>query len=148
MAGWQENGSSYYPKKCLIPTMDFSNIQQCKQPKINVIFSSLQFQRSSWSCFILFRDNYTLQINPFSGVCNEEHLNYFKFIGRIAGMAVYHGKLLDGEKRQNTISKNMKSWNKTILNGRKRKSRTKYWVELDYFLFNSNSKIKISKSMK
>lgn len=41
-------------------------------------------------------DNYTLQINPYSGVCNEEHLNYFKFIGRIAGMAVYHGKLLDG----------------------------------------------------
>lgn len=29
-------------------------------------------------------------------MCNEEHLNYFKFIGRIAGMAVYHGKLLDG----------------------------------------------------
>lgn len=40
-------------------------------------------------------DNYTLQINPNSGVCNEEHLNYFKFIGRVAGMAVYHGKLLD-----------------------------------------------------
>nr|CAH7712862.1 unnamed protein product [Callosobruchus chinensis] len=40
-------------------------------------------------------DNYTLQINPFSGVCNEEHLSYFKFIGRVAGMAVYHGKLLD-----------------------------------------------------
>lgn len=40
-------------------------------------------------------DNYTLQINPCSGVCNEEHLNYFKFIGRVAGMAVYHGKLLD-----------------------------------------------------
>ncbi|XP_017781172.1 PREDICTED: E3 ubiquitin-protein ligase Nedd-4 isoform X3 [Nicrophorus vespilloides] len=40
-------------------------------------------------------DNYTLQINPSSGMCNEEHLNYFKFIGRIAGMAVYHGKLLD-----------------------------------------------------
>ncbi|KAK9693820.1 HECT-domain (ubiquitin-transferase) [Popillia japonica] len=40
-------------------------------------------------------DNYTLQINPFSGMCNEEHLNYFKFIGRTAGMAVYHGKLLD-----------------------------------------------------
>lgn len=30
-------------------------------------------------------------------MCNEEHLNYFKFIGRIAGMAVYHGKLLDGK---------------------------------------------------
>jgi len=40
-------------------------------------------------------DNYTLQINPNSGLCNEEHLSYFKFIGRLAGMAVYHGKLLD-----------------------------------------------------
>uniref|UniRef100_A0A4W3GF17 HECT-type E3 ubiquitin transferase n=1 Tax=Callorhinchus milii TaxID=7868 RepID=A0A4W3GF17_CALMI len=41
-------------------------------------------------------DNYTLQINPNSGLCNEDHLSYFKFIGRAAGMAVYHGKLLDG----------------------------------------------------
>uniref|UniRef100_A0A8P4GH37 HECT-type E3 ubiquitin transferase n=1 Tax=Dicentrarchus labrax TaxID=13489 RepID=A0A8P4GH37_DICLA len=40
-------------------------------------------------------DNYTLQINPNSGLCNEDHLPYFKFIGRVAGMAVYHGKLLD-----------------------------------------------------
>ncbi|KAM7015209.1 E3 ubiquitin-protein ligase NEDD4-like [Tautogolabrus adspersus] len=40
-------------------------------------------------------DNYTLQINPNSGLCNEDHLTYFKFIGRVAGMAVYHGKLLD-----------------------------------------------------
>ncbi|XP_036094390.1 E3 ubiquitin-protein ligase NEDD4 isoform X2 [Rousettus aegyptiacus] len=41
-------------------------------------------------------DNYTLQINPNSGLCNEDHLSYFCFIGRVAGMAVYHGKLLDG----------------------------------------------------
>lgn len=41
------------------------------------------------------RDNYTLQINPNSGLCNEDHILYFKFIGRVAGMAVYHGKLLD-----------------------------------------------------
>uniref|UniRef100_A0A8D2LUW1 E3 ubiquitin-protein ligase n=1 Tax=Varanus komodoensis TaxID=61221 RepID=A0A8D2LUW1_VARKO len=41
-------------------------------------------------------DNYTLQINPNSGLCNEDHLSYFRFIGRVAGMAVYHGKLLDG----------------------------------------------------
>lgn len=40
-------------------------------------------------------DNYTLQINPISGLCNEEHLSYFKFIGRVAAMAIYHGKLLD-----------------------------------------------------
>nr|XP_056721637.1 E3 ubiquitin-protein ligase NEDD4 [Euleptes europaea] len=41
-------------------------------------------------------DNYTRQINPNSGLCDEDHLSYFKFIGRVAGMAVYHGKLLDG----------------------------------------------------
>ncbi|XP_071478227.1 E3 ubiquitin-protein ligase NEDD4-like [Diadema antillarum] len=40
-------------------------------------------------------DNYTLQINPDSGICNEDHISYFKFIGRVAGMAVFHGKLLD-----------------------------------------------------
>ena len=44
-----------------------------------------------------FSDDYTLQINPNSGFANEEHLSYFKFIGRIAGMAVYHGKLIDGK---------------------------------------------------
>jgi hypothetical protein len=37
-------------------------------------------------------------------LCNEEHLNYFKFIGRIAGMAVYHGKLLDGKQCSSLIS--------------------------------------------
>lgn len=44
-----------------------------------------------------FRDNYTLQINPISNICNDDHLSYFEFIGRVAGMAVFHGKLLDGE---------------------------------------------------
>lgn len=48
--------------------------------------------------FIVFhRDNYTLQINALSGILNEDHLTYFEFIGRVAGMAVFHGKLLDGE---------------------------------------------------
>jgi hypothetical protein len=40
-------------------------------------------------------DDYTLQINPDSGVLNEYHLDYFKFIGRVCGMAVYHAKLVD-----------------------------------------------------
>lgn len=39
-------------------------------------------------------DCYTLQVNPNSHV-NPDHLNYFEFIGRVMGMAVYHGKLLD-----------------------------------------------------
>ena len=39
-------------------------------------------------------DNYTLQINPHSGI-NPEHLNYFKFIGRCLGLAIFHRRFLD-----------------------------------------------------
>ncbi|XP_014270520.1 E3 ubiquitin-protein ligase SMURF2 [Halyomorpha halys] len=39
--------------------------------------------------------NYTLQINPDSGV-NPEHLSYFHFVGRIIGIAVFHGHYIDG----------------------------------------------------
>lgn len=39
-------------------------------------------------------DNYTLQINPHSGI-NAEHLNYFKFIGRVVGLAIFHRRFLD-----------------------------------------------------
>ncbi|EEP80938.1 E3 ubiquitin--protein ligase pub1 [Uncinocarpus reesii 1704] len=39
-------------------------------------------------------DNYTLQINPHSGV-NPEHLNYFRFIGRVVGLAIFHRRFLD-----------------------------------------------------
>lgn len=39
-------------------------------------------------------DNYTLQINPNSGV-NPEHLNYFKFIGRVVGLGIFHRRFLD-----------------------------------------------------
>lgn len=39
-------------------------------------------------------DNYTLQINPSSDV-NPEHLRYFKFIGRVVGLAIFHQRFLD-----------------------------------------------------
>ncbi|KAI7860984.1 E3 ubiquitin-protein ligase RSP5 [Circinella umbellata] len=39
-------------------------------------------------------DNYTLQINPHSAV-NPEHLNYFRFIGRVVGLAIFHRRFLD-----------------------------------------------------
>ena len=39
-------------------------------------------------------DNYTLQINPASSV-NPEHLNYFRFIGRCVGLAIFHRRFLD-----------------------------------------------------
>lgn len=38
---------------------------------------------------------YTLEINPDSGV-NPEHLSFFNFVGRIVGVAVFHGHYLDG----------------------------------------------------
>ena len=39
-------------------------------------------------------DNYTLQINPHSDI-NPDHLNYFKFIGRVVGLAIFHQRFLD-----------------------------------------------------
>lgn len=39
-------------------------------------------------------DNYTIQINPNSSI-NPEHLNYFKFIGRVVGLGVFHRRFLD-----------------------------------------------------
>ncbi|XP_075258712.1 E3 ubiquitin-protein ligase NEDD4-like [Convolutriloba macropyga] len=42
-------------------------------------------------------DSYSLQINPHSQLCcGDQHLKYFAFVGRVCGMAVYHGKLIDG----------------------------------------------------
>ncbi|CAL4079289.1 unnamed protein product [Meganyctiphanes norvegica] len=40
-------------------------------------------------------DIYTLQINADSHI-NPEHLSYFHFVGRIIGMAVFHGHYIDG----------------------------------------------------
>lgn len=39
-------------------------------------------------------DNYTLQINPASGI-NPDHLSYFKFTGRCLGLAIFHRKYMD-----------------------------------------------------
>ncbi|KAJ1677172.1 hypothetical protein EV182_006726, partial [Spiromyces aspiralis] len=39
-------------------------------------------------------DEYTLQINPHSNI-NPEHLNYFRFIGRTMGLAIFHRRFLD-----------------------------------------------------
>ena len=42
----------------------------------------------------LTHDNHTLQINPASGI-NPEHLNYFKFIGRVLSLGIFHRHLSD-----------------------------------------------------
>eukprot|EP00053_Salpingoeca_punica_P016777 m.159588 g.159588 ORF g.159588 m.159588 type:complete len:1052 (+) comp17043_c0_seq1:343-3498(+) len=39
-------------------------------------------------------NNYTLSVNPSSGI-NPEHLLYFNFVGRIIAMAIFHEKFID-----------------------------------------------------
>jgi E3 ubiquitin-protein ligase NEDD4 len=39
-------------------------------------------------------DTYTLQINPHSAI-DPDHLNHFKFIGRVVGMSIFHHRFLD-----------------------------------------------------
>ena len=51
----------------------------------------------AWSLSLLCSDNYTLQISPNSALYNQEHLQYFKFIGRVCGLAVYNTMVIDGQ---------------------------------------------------
>lgn len=74
---------------------NFQSILWSIRIQCDVSFSSI-FIRVISSNQIHCRDNYTLQINSLSGLFNEEHIKYFRFIGRIMGMAIYHGKLLEG----------------------------------------------------
>ena len=77
--------------KCLTLITDFLNIPQGINISIQCFY------------FILFHfssDDYTLQINPDSGVYNEYHLDYFKFIGRVCGMAIYHKNIIDGKRKR------------------------------------------------
>lgn len=41
-------------------------------------------------------DIYNLQINPDSGIVYREHLSYMHFCGRVIGMAVFHGRFIEG----------------------------------------------------
>lgn len=53
---------------------------------LNPVYGLFQYSRE---------DNYTLQINSDSSV-NPEHLSYFHFVGRVMGLAVFHGHHIDG----------------------------------------------------
>lgn len=39
-------------------------------------------------------DIYTLEVNPNSSI-NPDHISYFYFVGRIVGMAIFHGHYID-----------------------------------------------------
>ncbi|WZH43631.1 E3 ubiquitin ligase hula [Fusarium acuminatum] len=62
-----------------------ANGQIQQQPMFNPFYCLFEYSA---------HDNYTLQINPHSGI-NPEHLNYFKFIGRVVGLAIFHRRFLD-----------------------------------------------------
>lgn len=47
-------------------------------------------------CYNHYSDDYTLQVNPNSSKHMKDHLEYFKFIGRILGMAIHHKVIIDG----------------------------------------------------
>jgi len=42
----------------------------------------------------LNNDSYELVINPLSGTVEPNHLEYFKFVGRIMGLAILHKQYL------------------------------------------------------
>mmetsp|Transcript_5029 Transcript_5029/g.7425 ORF Transcript_5029/g.7425 Transcript_5029/m.7425 type:complete len:562 (+) Transcript_5029:739-2424(+) len=50
-----------------------------------------------------------LQIHPSSGLLNEDHLLYFRFLGRVMGKALYDGELVTGHLVQ-TFYKHLLGW--------------------------------------
>ena len=89
VCGWSFEGAIILDKEMGLGT----RLQHLKNMLTLLIFRLILYKCS----LLLCSDNYTLQISPESGTYNENHLDYFKFIGRICGMAVYHNRLIDGE---------------------------------------------------
>ncbi len=49
----------------------------------------------NYSLFKYSNDNsYELEINPNSGTIDPDHLQYFRFIGRVIGLAIYNRQYL------------------------------------------------------
>ncbi|KAI6111489.1 hypothetical protein EV401DRAFT_2059121 [Pisolithus croceorrhizus] len=62
---------------------------------VGIFFLSHQIVKPFYHLFYHSRcGDHTLQINPASGV-NPEHLNYFEFIGRCFGLAIFHRHFVD-----------------------------------------------------
>ncbi len=54
-------------------------------------------------------DNVCYQLNPNSGIANEVHLQYFRFVGRLLGKALYDGHTLSAHLAQ-PLYKHMLGW--------------------------------------
>jgi len=56
---------------------------------------SKEIGNPNYSLFKYSRDNsYELEINPFSSIADHNHLQYFRFIGRIIGLAIFNKQYL------------------------------------------------------
>ncbi|KAI9294615.1 HECT-domain-containing protein [Neoconidiobolus thromboides FSU 785] len=77
-------------------------------------------------------NTYTLQINPYSAI-NPEHLNYFKFIGRVLGLAVFHRRFLDAFFVVSIYKMVLK---KKILLADMESIDVEYWRSLEWILNN------------
>jgi len=98
--------TSVYPGIPGLYGLDYPGLWGIPINRVKAVFK-ICLHWSFWLCYgwyvvwericRMFRDDYTLQINALSGLANPEHLSYFTFIGRVCGMAAYHGKLIDGK---------------------------------------------------
>jgi E3 ubiquitin-protein ligase NEDD4 len=89
---WHGGLARLVPEQALVP--DGPHPLTCT---IENSFFLLSHETFNPDCHLLeysAHDGYTLQINPASGV-NPEHLNYFKFIGRVLGLGIFHRHFLD-----------------------------------------------------
>ena len=59
------------------------------------VILSREIFNPNYCLFTRGQDGATFQPNPLSGI-NQNHLDYFKFAGRVFGKAVVDGHLLDG----------------------------------------------------
>ena len=84
------NGSTYCPKRCSILTMACLSMQLGEGTNTPLFPGD---QRVGISC----SDDYTLQISPNSGLYNPGHLEYFRFFGRVCGLAIYNSMIIDGQ---------------------------------------------------
>lgn len=50
-----------------------------------------------------------MQINPMSGFCNEEHLRYFHFCGRLLGKALFDRQIVNAHLVAN-LYKQILAW--------------------------------------
>ena len=87
-------------------------------------------------------DNYTLQINPNSSLCNPDHISYFKFIGRVAGKIQSDSKRTETSKSRPTkeisakrrnFGEKSKFWRKIEILAKNRNfgEKSKFWRKIE-----------------